>query len=83
MCSKIILIVCQIDVLIPYVKSITAILSADISFSNTTVIVRCFQIAKFLLPYVRVPPLTLRPYAGQGLIILEVYGSHTTTHHSL
>jgi len=24
----------------------------------------------------------LRPYAGQGLLILEVSRSHTTTHHS-
>ena len=26
--------------------------------------------------------VALRPNAGQGLLILEVSGSHTTTHHS-
>jgi len=29
-----------------------------------------------------VSPVALRPNAGQGLLILEVSGSHTTTHHS-
>jgi len=26
-------------------------------------------------------PMALRPNAGHGLLILEVYRSHTTTHH--
>ena len=28
------------------------------------------------------PPVALRPNAGHGLLILDVSGSHTTTHHS-
>jgi hypothetical protein len=28
------------------------------------------------------PPVALQPNAGHGLLILEVSGSHTTTHHS-
>jgi len=27
-------------------------------------------------------PVALRPYAGHGLLILEISRSHTTTHHS-
>ena len=27
-------------------------------------------------------PVALRPHAGQGLLILDVSRSHTTTHHS-
>jgi len=29
------------------------------------------------------PPVTLRPNAGHGLLILEVSRSHTTTHQSV
>ena len=28
------------------------------------------------------PPVALRPYAGHGLLILDVSRSHTTTHHN-
>jgi hypothetical protein len=42
-----------------------------------TIISLIFQInAHFLFP------VALRPNAGHGLLILEVYRSHTTTHHS-
>jgi len=35
-----------------------------------------------MLSRIFVPPLALRPKGGQGLLILEVSGSHTTTQHS-